>query len=213
MAASNHIHLLTHDRDGGEIIPKSIQLAAGRTAQEYNQRKRRKGAFWEDRYHATAVQTDQHLVQCIAYMGLNMVRAGAVKHPSEWPHCGYGEIQHVPERYRLIDRKSLMQLLGISDSDQLSLSHRSWVEEALKIKEKIREKRWSESAAVGSLSFIREVKAELGARGFGRNIISSAEGHELREPQVAYHDHFRPEMPPLRYENRFPWLIYDEMPM
>jgi putative transposase len=26
----------------------SIQLIAGRTAQEYNQRKKRKGAFWEE---------------------------------------------------------------------------------------------------------------------------------------------------------------------
>jgi hypothetical protein len=33
------------------------------------------------------VQTDHHLVQCIVYMDLNMVRAGVVKHPSEWPHC------------------------------------------------------------------------------------------------------------------------------
>ena len=29
MATSNHIHLLIHDRDGGEVIPKSVQLAAG----------------------------------------------------------------------------------------------------------------------------------------------------------------------------------------
>jgi hypothetical protein len=35
-----------------------MQLIAGRTAQEYNQRKNRKGAFWEDRYHATAIETD-----------------------------------------------------------------------------------------------------------------------------------------------------------
>ncbi|VAW65049.1 Transposase and inactivated derivatives [hydrothermal vent metagenome] len=34
-----------------------MQLIAGRTAQEYNQRKNRKGAFWEDRYHATAIDT------------------------------------------------------------------------------------------------------------------------------------------------------------
>jgi putative addiction module component (TIGR02574 family) len=47
---------------GGEVIPKNVQLAAGRTAQAYNQRKRRKGAHWEDRYPATAVQTDRHLV-------------------------------------------------------------------------------------------------------------------------------------------------------
>jgi len=41
---------------GGEAIAQSMQLIAGRTAQEYNQRKNRHGAFWEDRYHATAVQ-------------------------------------------------------------------------------------------------------------------------------------------------------------
>jgi putative transposase len=81
LAASNHRHLLIHDRDGGEVIPKSVQLAAGRTAQAYNQRKRRIGAYWEDRYPATAVQTDQHLVQCIVYLDLNRVRAGGVKHP------------------------------------------------------------------------------------------------------------------------------------
>lgn len=33
-----------------------MQLIAGRTAQEYNQRKNRQGAFWEERYHATAIE-------------------------------------------------------------------------------------------------------------------------------------------------------------
>ncbi len=50
----------------------------------YNQRKSRKGAFWEDRYHATAIQTNQHLIRCIAYIDFNMVRARVVKHPKEW---------------------------------------------------------------------------------------------------------------------------------
>ena len=209
MATSNHIHLLIYDRDGGGVIPKSVQLTAGRTAQEYNQRKRRKGAYWEDRYHATAVQTDRHLIQCIVYMDLNMVRAGVVKHPSEWPHCGYGEIQRAPDRYRLIDRKALMELLGINEGEQLSLSHRSWVEEALKIKTGIREIRWSESIAVGSSLFVKQVKTDLGARGFGRRIISSAESHELRESQVPYDGHLDSEKRPLRYENSLLWHIYD----
>jgi len=34
------------------------------------------GAFWEDRYHATAVAADAHLHRCIACIDLNMVRAG-----------------------------------------------------------------------------------------------------------------------------------------
>jgi hypothetical protein len=51
--------------DSGErdTIPKSIQLIAGRTGQKYNQRKSRKGAFWEDRYHATAVAFYEHILR------------------------------------------------------------------------------------------------------------------------------------------------------
>lgn len=38
MVTSNHIHLLVMGEKDQEIIPKSVQLIAGRTAQEYNQR-------------------------------------------------------------------------------------------------------------------------------------------------------------------------------
>ena len=90
VVTSNHIHLLVVDTKE-DVIAKSIQLIAGRTAQEYNQRKKRKGAFWEDRYHAVAVETDSHLVRCLVYIDLNMVRAGVVKHPADWPFGGYCE--------------------------------------------------------------------------------------------------------------------------
>jgi len=94
---SNHVHLLVKDTQDG-VIARSMQLAAGRTAQDYNRRKARLGAFWEDRYHATAIETDAHLHRCLVYIDLNMVRAGAVRHPSEWDQGGYGEIQNPPER-------------------------------------------------------------------------------------------------------------------
>ena len=41
MITSNHIHLLVKDTDEG-AIPKSIQLIAGRTGQEFNIRKKEK---------------------------------------------------------------------------------------------------------------------------------------------------------------------------
>ena len=75
MVTSNHVHLLVDDRKGGEVIPQSIQLVAGRSGQQYNRRKHRRGAFWEDRYHATAVESGEHFRQCLAYIDLNMVRA------------------------------------------------------------------------------------------------------------------------------------------
>ena len=59
---------------------------------DFLKRKSRKGAYWEDRYHATAIEADKHLLQCLVYIDLNMVRAGVVDHPSEWGFCGYNEI-------------------------------------------------------------------------------------------------------------------------
>ena len=107
MVTSNHVHLLVVDDGQRDAIPRSIQLIAGRTGQEYNQRKNRNGAFWEDRYHATAVQTNEHLIRCITYIDLDMVRAGVAKHPQEWIHSGYNEIQSPRQRYGIIDFKNL----------------------------------------------------------------------------------------------------------
>jgi len=59
MVTSNHIHLLVVDTGKKDVISKSMQLVAGRTGQEYNQRKNRRGAYWEDRYHATAVESGE----------------------------------------------------------------------------------------------------------------------------------------------------------
>ena len=109
---SNHIHLLIVDQGKNEI-PPSMQLIAGRTAQEFNYRKSRKGAFWEDRYHATAIDTGDYLARCMVYIDLNMVRAGVVTNPAQWQWCGYREIQSPPNRYKIIDTHRLMTLFDI----------------------------------------------------------------------------------------------------
>ncbi len=153
MARANRHHL--------PGIPNSIQLIAGRTAREYNQRKNRKGAFWEDRYHATAVKTGNHLIRCLVYIDLNMVRAGVVRHPYEWMYGGYNEIQNPKQRYSLINRQKLTALLGIKDNDQLSEYHRNWVEEVLKDGSNKRDAKWTESLAVGDKEFVMETKAKL----------------------------------------------------
>ena len=42
---SNCYHMLMLNREGKDVIPKSIKLIAGRIAQEYNLRKKRKVLF------------------------------------------------------------------------------------------------------------------------------------------------------------------------
>ena len=142
VVTSNHVHLLVKDT-GSNVIARSMQLIASRTAQEYN-RKVRHGAFWEERYHATAVDSDDHLRRCLVYMDLNMVRAGAVKHPSQWAHCGYSEIQKPRERYtsRSPETKGIVWLSG---SCGFSASTPQWVSEALSREIGGRDERWSEA--------------------------------------------------------------------
>jgi putative transposase len=208
MATSNHIHLLVFDRTAREVIPRSMQLIAGRTGQEYNQRKKRKGAFWEDRYHATAVETNQHLTQCLVYMDLNMVRAGAVRHPHEWEESGYKEIQQPRLRYALIDHQCLMDLLDIPSMDLLQRSHRGWVEEALRVEGGARDSKWSESIAVGSRGFVAMVKKQLGIRAKGREINESPEECQLRETQVPYSAIFWGQNGLLSSQNLHLWKVY-----
>ncbi len=207
---SNHIHLLVKDGDNRDILPKTIQLTAGRTAQEYNLRKKRKGALWEDRYHATAVQDDDHLIRCMVYMDLNMVRAGVVRHPSEWPFCGYNEIQEPPLRYSLIDRKALMNLLGIDDSARLGRVYKGWIEDVIRQGDSGREEKWTQSIAVGNESFVEQVKDQLGYRAIGRKIVGTGRGaYELKEGVASYSADSDTKMEAVRPENSFKWHVYE----
>ena len=187
IVTSNHIHLIVSDDNGNDYsIPKAMQLIAGRSGQEYNRRKDRKGAFWEDRYHATAIESGEHLWRCLVYVDLNMVRAGVVDHPSEWKWSGYHEIQEPKRRYRLIDHDKLRGLLNADSNEMLFRTHRGWIASRLKAKPE-RQEHFSRSLAVGSESFIRRVQQSLGIRAVGRrNIKTPATGYQLKESIVAY---------------------------
>ena len=202
---SNHVHLVIRDAKGEEVIAQRMQLIASRTGQEYNQRKGRRGAFWEDRYHATAVEVDSHLIQCLVYVDLNMVRAGVVNHPSEWPFCGYNEIQDPRRRYFLIDQESLMDLFNTKSMDEFRKAYRGFVEDALQKQGCGRDSRWTESIAVGSEAFVRATKEKLGIKAVGREVMGGNGSYELRESEVSYEANFGHENGDLRQENAFFW--------
>jgi len=205
MVTSNHIHLLVYDLEGREVIPQSLQLTAGRSGQEYNQRKRRRGAFGEDRYHATAIESGQHFRQCLAYIDLNMVRAGVVTDPEQWPECGYVEIQHPKDRYGIIDYERLMELMGVSGLEQLQQACREQVEAAIGQRQLERQSRWSESLAVGSQTYVEAIRNQLGPRARARDIIPTGGGYQLRERDAAYRGHFEGKKGRLRPENTRYW--------
>lgn len=211
MVTDNHIHLLVLDKGDHECIPKSIQLLAGRTGQEFNHRKQRKGAYWEDRYHATAVDKAGHLVQCMDYIDMNMVRAGMVNHPAQWPFCGYHELMSGKQRYRLIDSEPVAQLLGIASPEELPGLRKRAISAVQKKESFQRQRKWTESIAVGSESFVETVKGELGFLGKPRNVHQGADNCQLREPVDPYNAIFKAENDPLSPKNSLFWNVYPEI--
>lgn len=194
IVTSNHIHLLAVAPKKNELT-QAMQLVSGRTAQSYNRRKGRRGAFWEDRYKVTLVEKDEHLINCMVYIDLNMVRAGAVVHPSQWDVCGFNEIHGSGpgDRYRILCWEDLLFYFGFSSAKAFCQAHREWVGEALFDSCQQRQPVWTESRAVGSRCFLAGFRESLGAT--ARNLEIEAEGGiwTLKEPVVSYGSQFHPE--------------------
>lgn len=202
---SNHIHLLVMDDKGRNVIPDSIKLVAGRTGQEYNLRKGRKGAFWEDRYHATAIQSDSHLLRCLIYIDLNMVRNAVVSHPSQWSFGGYNEIQQPRKKCMLIDYQKLAGITGFGSYDAFRKIHKEMVDESLGDGATIRNSQWTESIAVGSKSFVETIKKNMAARAQGREIENCNGTFHLREKPETYITHFEAGKYDIGPQNTFSW--------
>jgi len=60
-------------------------------ARFYNRRHSRCGYFWGDRFISVIVETGETLINCLAYIDLNPLRAGLVERPEQyrWNSLGY----------------------------------------------------------------------------------------------------------------------------
>ena len=134
-----------------------------------------------------------------------MVRAGVVNHPGEWKASGFIEIQKPPKRYAIIDLKSLSELSGFTDLRDFQRVHRQWTEQALENGLAVRDDRWSEAIAVGSLAFVENVKNQLGLKAAHRDVREADGSYALREPAESYARNFTGENEALSSENTILW--------
>jgi hypothetical protein len=60
-------------------------------ARFYNRRHNRRGYFWGDRFKSVIVENGETLINCLAYIDLNPLRAGLVERPEDyrWNSLGY----------------------------------------------------------------------------------------------------------------------------
>ena len=188
---SNHVHLLVDAEERLEVSAL-MRCVAGEFARAYNGRKKRRNAFWGDNFHATLVEGGPYLWQCLCYVELNMVRCGVVSHPREWEWVGYHEIMGQRQRYRLLDLERLCWRLATQSVEDVRANLEAALQERIAQDQVKRESRWTESLAVGSLSFVERIKPLILSRRETEVVQTGAEVWELQEAAVPYGQ----ELPP-----------------
>ena len=101
-------------------------------------------------------------------------------------------------------------MIGVRTYDDLRRTHKGWIEAYLGDGVKIREEEWTRSIAVGNRSFIEDVKAQLGFRAKGRDVIEGCEGYQLREGATHYKALFEAENAGIIPENTYLWNLMAE---
>ena len=143
----------------------------------------------------------------LVYIDLNMVRAGVVNHPSEWPFCGYNEIQQPKKKNILINYKRLAELLGFRSYDEVRFYHRKWVDERLYNGNNVHNDKWTKSIAIGSKEFVEKLKSIMGAMAIGRKSKEVGDSYQLREPAGIYNAYFEAEKDDIAPRNTYLWDV------
>ena len=77
-------------REKWENLSEYVGEIKQRFSRFYNRRHNRKGFFWSERFKSVIVDNGETLINCLAYIDLNSVRAGIVKRPETYRWCSLG---------------------------------------------------------------------------------------------------------------------------
>ena len=104
---TNHVHLLITPE-----TPTGVSLVFRDLGRDYvrqiNKAYQRTGTMWEGRFKSSLVDTEVYCLACYRYIELNPVRAGIVKHPSEYPWSSFN-------------------VNAFGESSDLLIPHESWL--------------------------------------------------------------------------------------
>ena len=99
-------------------------------ARYYNKRHNRRGYFWGDRFKSVIVEKGETLINCLAYIDLNPLRAGIVNKPEDyrWNSIGYHVQTGNKDNFLSLDFG--LQEFGILDAEKRLREYRKYIYEA-----------------------------------------------------------------------------------
>ncbi len=99
-------------------------------ARYYNRRHNRRGYFWGDRFKSVIVENGETLINCLAYIDLNPLRAGLVERPEKyrWNSLGYHVQTGNKDNFLSLDFG--LKEFGMLDAEERLRGYRLYVYEA-----------------------------------------------------------------------------------
>jgi len=113
------------------------------------------------RLRQALVDSAKYLWECLQYIELNMVRCGAVAHPSQWEWSGYGEMMGTRKRNRLLNLDKLLELSGARSIEEFREHFLHGLDERIEKGRLERQAMWTDALAVGSQPFVEAMKGRI----------------------------------------------------
>lgn len=100
----NHIHLIG-EPIYPEKLPKFMQCLHRSYTAYYNKKYNMVGHLWQGRFKTRVIAKDQYLIDCVAYVEQNPVRAHLTNNPKEYEFSSYMERNlSIEENFKLLDK-------------------------------------------------------------------------------------------------------------
>lgn len=84
----NHYHLLLR-QDAGGSISRCLQTTFNAYVQYFNTRERHSGTLFQGAAKSRHIESDAHLMSCLAYIHTNPVRASLARYARDWDYSDY----------------------------------------------------------------------------------------------------------------------------
>ena len=85
----------------------------------YNRNKKSKGTLWGERFKSVIVEKGNTLINCLAYVDLNAVRAGIVKRPKAYRWCSIGHHTQTGNRDGFLSLDFGLEGFGVESAQRL----------------------------------------------------------------------------------------------
>jgi REP element-mobilizing transposase RayT len=87
---TDHHHLLLETPDAN--LGRALHRINGIYARGFNERHRRRGHLFRERYRCWFIQSESHFFDTVRYIALNPVKAGLCGRPERYRWCSYGRM-------------------------------------------------------------------------------------------------------------------------